>query len=261
MNSIQPSGRTFVPDILQKAKRQRRTKVTDLAADSIKKQVRLDNPKPLTLKKITPNAPLSAKLVLKEKLTGYFEMVDENGDMYKGDVVNGLPNGMGEYYDRDGKLFYKGEIKNGMKHGEGIAYAKDGSVEYIGSYYENQYHGFGKVYNKDGELVRDGYWVLHEWYLGQIKNRKPNGWGSTYTQEGCLVFSGVWVNGVPNGPGKEYLSGLYFDGHFKNGMKDGPGVMYWLGTSNKRASGNWKEGLPDRNMVYYDRNGMEEGLY
>lgn len=256
MNSIQSSNRTYVPDVVQKAKRQRRTKVADLAADVM--QVQFDEPKSLTLKKITPNAPLRAKLVLEKKLTGYFEMIFEDGDIYKGDVVNGVPNGLGEYFDEDGKLFYKGGVKNGWKHGEGTSYAEDGSIECIGDQYEGQYHGYGKVYNKDGELVREGYWVLHEFYLGQTKKGQPNGSGSTYTLEGCLLFSGIWVDGVPNGPGKEYLSGLYFDGNFKNGKKDGPGVLYWTCTGNKRITGIWKEGRLESDIVFYDKNGVKQ---
>ena len=47
----------------------------------------------------------------------------DNGSKFSGVVVNGMPNGMGKEYRRDGTLF-SGTFLNGKWHGEGTITTK-----------------------------------------------------------------------------------------------------------------------------------------
>lgn len=42
-----------------------------------------------------------------------------NGDKYKGEFINGLPQGYGEYFWADGAMF-KGDFKQGARNGYGL---------------------------------------------------------------------------------------------------------------------------------------------
>ena len=43
----------------------------------------------------------------------------ENGDYYKGEFKNELPNGKGVIRSKNKKEIYNGYVKNGKKHGDG----------------------------------------------------------------------------------------------------------------------------------------------
>ena len=44
-----------------------------------------------------------------------------------GEFANGLENGKGILYNKDGSMNYEGEFKNSIKEGRGILYYPDGS--------------------------------------------------------------------------------------------------------------------------------------
>ena len=54
----------------------------------------------------------------------------ENGEYYKGDILNGKANGRGIYYYSKGKIKYEGDFINDKKEGNGILYYKNGNKEY-----------------------------------------------------------------------------------------------------------------------------------
>ncbi|MGO4888061.1 hypothetical protein ACJ2A9_09910 [Anaerobacillus sp. MEB173] len=56
--------------------------------------------------------------------------------IYKGDWDNGIPNGSGREYYRDGSIKYEGQFKNGEWHGTGVHYENDGSIIYEGIWIE-----------------------------------------------------------------------------------------------------------------------------
>ena len=56
----------------------------------------------------------------------------ENGEIYKGELVNGLKEGKGEYISSNGEK-YIGEFKNDVKDGKGIMEYKNGD-KYDGNF-------------------------------------------------------------------------------------------------------------------------------
>ena len=56
----------------------------------------------------------------------------DGGLKYKGQVKNGIPNGLGKLVWPNGD-YYKGEFRNGKRHGKGKRINKDGS-NYNGEY-------------------------------------------------------------------------------------------------------------------------------
>lgn len=57
--------------------------------------------------------------------TGYQEY--ENGDSYRGRLVQGLRSGYGIYFYKNGNK-YEGEFLNGTLHGDGVFYYKNGEM-------------------------------------------------------------------------------------------------------------------------------------
>jgi TPR repeat protein len=77
-----------------------------------------------------PAAP-SAKLFEKKK----HRLVLSNGDSYRGQIENNLPNGFGERISKSGKV-YQGSFKNGWEDGFGTLFSADGLITYQGLWKE-----------------------------------------------------------------------------------------------------------------------------
>ena len=80
----------------------------------------------------------------------------KNGDRYEGFWKNNKKDGKGIYYYNDGNR-YEGEWKNGIKEGKGIYYYNDGD-RYEGDFKNDKYDGRGIYYYNDGERY-EGDWV------------------------------------------------------------------------------------------------------
>ena len=124
----------------------------------------------------------------------------DNGDVYEGEMVNGLRHGKGKYTWANGD-FYEGEWAKGWRSGFGIykSYSKnevDGST--FASYV---YEGDWKNSKKHGHGVATGYKavaptgrICFDWsYDGEWieDNRHGNG---KYTYADGSYFTGVWEN-------------------------------------------------------------------
>ena len=70
--------------------------------------------------------------------------------VYKGEVENGKPNGLGILTVPDGRK-YEGEFENGIKHGQGTYTLTNGS-KYVGEWRENKSWN-GKEYDKKGNII------------------------------------------------------------------------------------------------------------
>ena len=57
----------------------------------------------------------------------------ESNIIFKGEYINGKPNGKGKEYD-DGKLVFEGEYLNGKRNGKGKEYNKEGEIIFEGEY-------------------------------------------------------------------------------------------------------------------------------
>lgn len=84
----------------------------------------------------------------------------DHGSRFEGQVLrdSGIPFGLGEMYDDDGKLIYKGIIINGKRIGFGRSYHDNGALEYEGFWCDNHFFGTGKIYNRKSELMKDCVW-------------------------------------------------------------------------------------------------------
>jgi hypothetical protein len=131
---------------------------------------------------------------------------DVQGDIYEGQVVNDLREGIGTIRFTDGRIFrgrffqdeasegtmsyidgaqYKGELHHGTRHGFGIYRFADGSY-YEGESVMNLFEGRGKM------TWSDGGWYEGEWSRGEI-----HGFGKEYRPDGSLRHDGRWIKGVP----------------------------------------------------------------
>ena len=128
------------------------------------------------------------------------------GGTYSGEVLDGIPNGIGTWISPDGQQ-YVGQWQDGFWHGEGTLSAADGSVstgeyqngkrngqstwshpdgrKYVGEFRDDQMHGQGVHTFSNGDR-----------YAGTFENGKQHGQG-TYTFSDGSVVAGDWQNGKP----------------------------------------------------------------
>ncbi|MBN2864143.1 MAG: hypothetical protein JXN62_13330 [Bacteroidales bacterium] len=109
----------------------------------------------------------------------YTEIFTEEGNEYKGEVFNGLPNGKGVIYYANGAK-YEGDFRNGKKHGNGIIKYVN-LVTYEGGWENDLPNGRG-IYK----------WPSGRRYKGEFKNGKFHGKGILTDQNG-LRYYGIWV--------------------------------------------------------------------
>ena len=85
--------------------------------------------------------------------------LNENGDRWEGDSLNGSPFGYGCLYNSENQLIYSGFIFEGLKVCYGVELYGDVSlVEYEGGFYKGMRYGNGKLYDKKNALVYEGEW-------------------------------------------------------------------------------------------------------
>eukprot|EP00531_Pseudo-nitzschia_arenysensis_P001739 CAMPEP_0116133946 /NCGR_PEP_ID=MMETSP0329-20121206/10385_1 /TAXON_ID=697910 /ORGANISM="Pseudo-nitzschia arenysensis, Strain B593" /LENGTH=535 /DNA_ID=CAMNT_0003628627 /DNA_START=185 /DNA_END=1792 /DNA_ORIENTATION=- len=131
---------------------------------------------------------------------------DASGDIYKGQLVNDLREGIGTMQFTDGRIFqgrfsedepcngtmsyidgaqYEGDLHHGNRHGLGVYRFSDGSY-YEGKSVMNLFEGFGKM------TWSDGGWYEGDWSRGEI-----HGFGKEIRPDGSLRHDGRWIKGVP----------------------------------------------------------------
>lgn len=137
---------------------------------------------------------------------------DELRQTYEGDLVDGIPEGQGKYFDRDGKIKYEGTLANGNPEGQGTYYYSNGTKAYVGEAKNGQYNGQGKNYTYEGKIFREG----------TFKNFLLHGQGKEYhDKEGYLLYEGEFLFGKYDGQGTLYDAngqivhkGLFSKGEF-----------------------------------------------
>ena len=94
----------------------------------------------------------------------HYDIIDlnENGDRWEGDSLNGNPFGYGCIYNSENQLIYSGFIFEGLKVCYGTElYGDVGIVEYEGDFYKGMRYGNGKLYDKKNELIYEGEWYMN----------------------------------------------------------------------------------------------------
>mmetsp|Transcript_125882 Transcript_125882/g.187889 ORF Transcript_125882/g.187889 Transcript_125882/m.187889 type:complete len:549 (+) Transcript_125882:152-1798(+) len=222
-----------------------------------------------------------------------------DGQVYRGDVRNGLRCGAGVNSWGDGQE-YNGEWKQNSRNGRGTHTWRDGR-RVCGQWQEG--HLNGKVYfswpngaTYDGMVLKGkkhGRGV-HTWadgrvYSGHFENGKESGFGTLTHPDGVKyrgqfkqgvkegygimlwktrTYDGEWINNKPHGQGRVVWSnGATYTGQFFEGKYHGLGVYVWA--TGKKFVGRWEHGVKNGHGLYqwptgkkYDgeyKNGLKDG--
>jgi len=137
-------------------------------------------------------------------------MIWQNGNKYEGDWKDGLRDGHGVFWVKDGKKLrklYAGNWKRGLKHGKGVYYSKsDGTYE--GEWQDGMRQGQGTLFYPNGDI-----------YVGQWIQDLPSGFG-TLTRANQDVYEGEWLNGKREGAGVYYYKSkeMIYEGEWINDL-------------------------------------------
>lgn len=103
-----------------------------------------------------------------------------------------------------GYIAYYGEVKNGMANGRGTLYTKDGEIRYEGMFQDNEYSDIGILYNENSV------------YQGEFEKNQYEGEGILYDLNGCKEYEGEFHNGAKSGKGMLYdQNQVVFTGNFQ----------------------------------------------
>ena len=94
-------------------------------------------------------------------MNGEGKYVYENGYYYIGNWNNGVKDGKGILYYKNGNILYEGHFHNGKFEGKGKFYLENGGY-YEGEFKNNLMHGKGKIYDKNGDISYDGEFSFGE---------------------------------------------------------------------------------------------------
>ena len=78
----------------------------------------------------------------------------DNGDLYEGDLVDGVRTGTGVYVWADGKR-YEGEFLNNKLHGEGV-FTEEGRT-YVGGFVNDRREGQGRLEWENGNVYEGSF--------------------------------------------------------------------------------------------------------
>jgi hypothetical protein len=167
---------------------------------------------------------------------GYCEAYYDDGNVYKGEMVNSLRNGFGEMKYADGGS-YVGYWKDDAFHGKGVQVWPNGG-KFDGEY--NMYNALrGTLQYSNGAI-----------YRGTLQNWNRVGYGELFYTDGGS-YAGEWRNNLYHGKGKAiWPDGTWYEGEFVDGQMTGAGALYY--SNNKiKYQGRFKNGLyHGRGLVY-----------
>eukprot|EP00918_Siedleckia_nematoides_P045454 GHVU01099575.1.p1 GENE.GHVU01099575.1~~GHVU01099575.1.p1 ORF type:complete len:155 (+),score=13.81 GHVU01099575.1:3-467(+) len=89
----------------------------------------------------------------------------ENVGDYRGQVRDGVPDGLGVLRFEDGSVqglgSHAGEWSSGIRHGLCVFRRPDGRIGYAGQFHVGQRRGLGVSWNEDGSVEHAGWWNRH----------------------------------------------------------------------------------------------------
>jgi len=192
------------------------------------------------------------------------ELIYENGGVYKGQIKNGKPHGIGVLIFENGTK-YIGEWKDGLPSGLGAKLHKN--ELYIGNFKDAKRDGLGKIFNvlntntfinknsqnyifnierlnflAEIDKVIENLIILNIIkFVGNFNEGLKNGNGHIYYVDGA-IYSGNFSRDFPSGSGKKtFADGSSYDGNFMLGMPHGSGRL--KERDGSKYQGNFKDGL------------------
>ncbi|XP_073399170.1 radial spoke head 10 homolog B isoform X1 [Dendrobates tinctorius] len=198
-----------------------------------------------------PPAPIPTSEVYEEPVLARLIV-----EKYEGDLVNGLYEGEGAAYYKDGNiyrvssspynsmakkrskmtitfisnlLYFKGMFSEGLMHGRGVYTWTDG-LKYEGEFFMNfpMRHG---VYT----------WPNGSRYEGQVYKAIRHGTGVHISSDQLVSYTGEWYMGMRHGKGAIYYDTegtSWYEGDWKRNRKEGWGVQRF--PSGNIYEGQWK---------------------
>ena len=193
-------------------------------------------------------------------LNGYFEREDEEGNLYKGNFVNGEYDGYGVMEYITGTI-YEGTWSEGKWEGS-CKITWDSGCVYIGEAHDGAMHGIGYM-----------IWPMGDYYYGDWRNGSPNGAGTKYymvdstaedVQHQYNIYTGDMKNNLKVGKGvMRYSFGAMYDGDWENDVRQGYGTVYWEpGTEFLKFEGEFKNDWIDgQGTMYYSDGRIVKGTF
>lgn len=204
--------------------------------------------------------------------------------------INGLEEGNGFEYDRDGNIitlteYRRGFIinresinrfdRNGLKQGRWKYFYEDGALREEGSFRNDKKDGFFKIYDRKGNLLELKKFVDGEEVIDAPEIAKLDV-VTEYYETGVISKVTTYKNGLEEGVSREYAEDgsidravIYAAGNIigegimdEEGNKEGPWEEYYVDGS-LRAKGSYLNNRKTGEWVYYHENGVleQKGTY
>ena len=126
--------------------------------------------------------------------------IDDQGNRWDGEFVNGLPEGQGHCKIANSDIFFDEENATW--------------ASYEGSWKKGSFHGKGVLRGNNCT------------YEGDFRNHKPHGKGIHHQQNGG-VYNGDFRMGFCHGKGTLIGEGYHYEGGWKKDKRNGQGVQYF----------------------------------
>jgi antitoxin component YwqK of YwqJK toxin-antitoxin module len=170
--------------------------------------------------------------------------------------AGGYEQGHWKEYHANGALKAEGEYLNGKKVGAWVFFHPNGKTEQKGKY-DNRGRPVGewKWYYEDGKLLRE------ETYIDGL----VNGTMVEYSDDSLshVITKGDLVDDLKEGPWFFEMADYREEGTYKGDKREGMWKHIYTTNGKTRFEGNFTDGQPDGDHVYYYENGKvrEEGKY
>lgn len=171
-----------------------------------------------------------------DMITGIGTVEYDTGEVYNGDLVDGIPQGQGTLTYPDGSI-YQGAFESGYFHGKGTYTDATYGYSYTGDFRYNLFHGQGELTYENGDVYvgefRDdwchgqGVYTFSDGstYKGSFEEDKFHGYGVFVDVTYGYRYEGEFVNDLFEGKGTlTFDDGDVYVGEFKNDLFNGQGT-------------------------------------
>ncbi|MCX6332892.1 MAG: hypothetical protein NT092_01130 [Bacteroidia bacterium] len=179
------------------------------------------------------------------KVTNAF-VYNDNGLMISEGIVDEAGNHNGKWKDLypDGRVLAEGTYIDNRRSGLWKFYSPSGKTEQTGFYNNGRPDGLWKWFYENGTTLRE-----EEYFQGQ-----RDGAFTEYSATGDIIGQGQYSDGEKNGEWKFKSGDNNEEGKYIIGLKDGLWKSFYS-DGTLRFKGNYVQGNPDGQLLYYFENG------